>query len=155
VGGGSSELVVGDPVGTVRWWTSVPTGSGELTAAFVRHDPPEAAEIETMRAHVRRRFDGLDPPRPSLAVAVGGSATSLLHMTGRVLDAPALDRALELLCSHPAARVAADTALDAQRVKLLPAGLLILREAARRFDQPLVVGAAGLREGVLLRATIA
>jgi exopolyphosphatase/guanosine-5'-triphosphate,3'-diphosphate pyrophosphatase len=150
VGGGSSELVVGTAEGAVRWWTSVPIGSGELTAAFAHHDPPAPDEVEGMRGRVRRGLAGVEPPRPALVVAVGGSATSLLQMTGQVLDAAAFDRALALLSGHPATQMARQTGLDAERVRLLPAGILILREVARRFGQPLVVGAGGLREGVLL-----
>jgi exopolyphosphatase/guanosine-5'-triphosphate,3'-diphosphate pyrophosphatase len=152
VGGGSSELVVGDPDGTVRWWTSLPLGSGDLTAAFVHGDPPSAAEIDATRTRVRRALAEVKPPRPALAVAVGGSATSLLQMGGRVLDAEAFDRALSLLRRQPAVSVARETGLDAERVRLLAAGILILREVAGRFEQPLVVGSGGLREGVLLGA---
>ncbi len=152
VGGGSSELVVGDPDGSVQWWTSLPLGSGDLTAAFVHSDPPTAAEIDAIRGHVKRALAEVEPPRPALAVAVGGSATSLLQMGGQVLDAGSFDRALGLLSNHPAAQVARETGLDAERVRLLAAGILILREVAGRFEQPLVVGSGGLREGVLLGA---
>ncbi|HET9719477.1 MAG TPA: hypothetical protein VFP55_05320 [Solirubrobacteraceae bacterium] len=153
VGGGSSELVVGEPDGTVRWWRSLPFGSGDLTAGFIRADPPAPIELAAIRARVRGALDGVMPPRPARVMAVGGSATSLLAMTsGQVLDPAALDRALDLLRGRPAAQVARDTGLDPERVKLLPAGLLILREAAARFAQPLVIGAGGLREGVLLAA---
>jgi exopolyphosphatase/pppGpp-phosphohydrolase len=48
--------------------------------------------------------------------------------------------------------VAQATGLDTERVRLLPAGILILQKVAERFAQPLVVGAGGLREGVLLRS---
>jgi exopolyphosphatase/guanosine-5'-triphosphate,3'-diphosphate pyrophosphatase len=153
VGGGSSELVVGDQQGTVRWWTSLALGSGDLTASFVHSDPPDPAEIDAIGAHVKRVLAAVAPPRPALVVAVGGSATSLLQMAGRVLDAGAFDRALSLLSRHPAAQVARDTGLDAERVVLLAAGILILRETAERFGQPLLVGAGGLREGVLLAAS--
>lgn len=153
VGGGSSELVVGDPDGTVRWWTSLPLGSGDLTAAFVHRDPPSAAEIDAIRSRVKGALAEIEPPLPALAVAVGGSATSLLQMGGGVLDAQAFDRALSLLSHQPAVQVARETGLDAERVRLLAAGILILREVAGRFRQPLVVGSGGLREGVLLGAT--
>ena len=43
--------------------------------------------------------------------------------------------------------------LDADRVRLLPAGLLILEAAAERFGRPLEVARGGLREGLLLEAS--
>jgi exopolyphosphatase/guanosine-5'-triphosphate,3'-diphosphate pyrophosphatase len=46
--------------------------------------------------------------------------------------------------------VASRFGLDADRVRLLSAGLLILQAAAERFGAPLEVGRGGLREGLLL-----
>lgn len=152
VGGGSSELVVGDPRAGVSWWASIPIGSGELSAELVHHDPPQAAELTELRARVKDALGDLQPPHPVRAVAVGGSASSLLQMAGQVLDAAAFQRGLDLICDRPAVQVASGTGLDLERVKLLPAGLLILEEASRRFGQPLVLGSGGLREGVLLEA---
>jgi exopolyphosphatase/pppGpp-phosphohydrolase len=83
---------------------------------------------------------------------VGGSATALVSLAGGLLDPPVLQRALELLTRRSVAEVAADTGLGAERVRLLPAGLLILLEASLRFDQPLLTVSGGLREGVLLAA---
>jgi exopolyphosphatase/guanosine-5'-triphosphate,3'-diphosphate pyrophosphatase len=152
VGGGSSELVVGDPRAGVSWWASIPIGSGALSAELVHHDPPEPAELAEIRARVKDALGDLQPPHPARAVAVGGSASSLLQMTGQVLDAAAFQRGLEVICDRPAVQVASATGLELERVKLLPAGLLILEEASRRFGQPLLVGSGGLREGVLLEA---
>jgi exopolyphosphatase/pppGpp-phosphohydrolase len=39
-------------------------------------------------------------------------------------------------------------------VRLLPAGLLILQAASERFGSPLKVAGGGLREGVLLEASV-
>ena len=43
---------------------------------------------------------GLDPPRASIAVAVGGSATSLRRLAGPVLDAAAFDRSIDVHISN-------------------------------------------------------
>jgi exopolyphosphatase/pppGpp-phosphohydrolase len=48
--------------------------------------------------------------------------------------------------------VARRLGLDVARVRLLPAGLLILQAASRLFEVPLRIGRGGVREGVLLRA---
>jgi exopolyphosphatase/guanosine-5'-triphosphate,3'-diphosphate pyrophosphatase len=60
---------------------------------------------------------------------------------------------MAVLGAARAADVAARFALDADRVRLLPAGLLILRAAAERFGRPLEVARGGLREGLLLEAS--
>jgi exopolyphosphatase / guanosine-5'-triphosphate,3'-diphosphate pyrophosphatase len=98
-------------------------------------------------------LNGLEVPHPvAEAVAVGGSATSLRRLAGPSLDGEAFTRALKLLCSGPAVDVARRFALDLDRVRLMPAGLLILQAASDRFGATLHVGRGGLREGILLEA---
>lgn len=150
VGGGSSELVVGMPPDTIDWWASFPLGSGDIADACLHSDPPAAPELQRARERVEEALAGVRPPAAAAAVAVGGSATSLLRVVGPVLDPGAFRRSLRLLGAHPVAEVAREFALDAERVKLLPAGLLILEAVSDLFDQPLRVGRGGIREGVLL-----
>jgi exopolyphosphatase/guanosine-5'-triphosphate,3'-diphosphate pyrophosphatase len=152
VGGGSSELVVGTAPDQVDWWASVPLGSAALTHAWLRSDPPTSDELDRAREHVQAGLEQLTPPSPALAVAVGGSATSLARLAGPVLDGAALDRALGLLANDSASVIAERFAIDPQRARLLPAGLLILTAVAKAFARPLRVGQGGIREGVLLEA---
>src|SRR3954470_24045699 len=151
VGGGSSELVVGIPGQGADWWASVPVGSGVLAIAHLHEDPPGASELAALRDAARNAFGALAPPQPDLAVAVGGSATSLARLCGPVLDAPTLDAALEVVTAAPAADIGRRNALHVERVRLMPAGLVLLREAAQAFGAPLAVAVGGLREGVLLQ----
>jgi exopolyphosphatase/guanosine-5'-triphosphate,3'-diphosphate pyrophosphatase len=81
---------------------------------------------------------------------VGGSAASLLRLVGDELNEHSLAQALRVLASGPAAEVAARFDLDAQRVRLMPAGLLALDAAAHALGRPLQIGCGGLREGVLM-----
>lgn len=149
VGGGSSELVVGTPPDRVSWAASLPLGSAELTHRCLRSDPPGSRELADAMDEVDTVLDALDVPRPVQASAVGGSAASLASLAGTPLDEVAFARALALLSSHPAAEVARRHALEEERVRLLPAGLLILQGASRRFGLPLHVGRGGLREAIL------
>jgi exopolyphosphatase / guanosine-5'-triphosphate,3'-diphosphate pyrophosphatase len=153
VGGGSSELVVGRPPDRVRWWTSVALGSAELSHRVLASDPPTPDELESARAEIARELAQLRIPHPAEAVAVGGSATSLSRLAGPRLDAEALDRALEQLARQPAAQIGVDYAIDLDRARLLPAGLLILEGVVAAFGIPLLVGRGGIREGVLLEAS--
>jgi exopolyphosphatase/guanosine-5'-triphosphate,3'-diphosphate pyrophosphatase len=150
VGGGSSELIVGTARHGVSWSSSIPVGSGLLAGRHLAGDPPLPAQLGAVRAAVAEVLDGLDVPAPQLALAVGGSATSLARMAGGELDEHGLERALERLCREPARDVAAATGLAPERVRLLPAGLLLLAGAARAFGLPLQVAPGGLREGVVL-----
>jgi exopolyphosphatase/guanosine-5'-triphosphate,3'-diphosphate pyrophosphatase len=149
VGGGSTEIVIGTAARGVSWCSSFRIGSGFLAEAYLRSDPPAAAELAKVRAHAAGTFEGLDVPRPRVAFAVGGSAGSLCRLTGPDLDVEALQRGLQVLAATPAAEVAAELGLDVERVRLLPAGMLILEEATRVLGVPLRVGRGGLREGVI------
>jgi len=87
LGGGSTELVVGDVcledgVRTVEITKarSVDVGSKRVTERFLHSDPPTAEELAQARAwateQLRPYFDGLRE-RPTFMVAVAGTATSL------------------------------------------------------------------------------
>jgi exopolyphosphatase/guanosine-5'-triphosphate,3'-diphosphate pyrophosphatase len=152
VGGGSSEMVIGTVPAHVVWWASVQLGSSTLTECHLHSDPPSAVQLAAARREVEAIVQSLVPPQPALAVAVGGSATSLARMAGSLLDAQALLRSLRVLASEPSTMVARRSQIDPQRARLLPAGLLILEAMARRLGTTIVVGRGGIREGVLLEA---
>jgi len=151
VGGGSCELVVGEAPSSVAWWVSLPLGSGDL-ATQLRGDPPSAAELSDARRRANALLADLHPPAPALAVAVSGGATSLRRLAGPVLDAAAFDRALHVLATNPAHDLVRRFSLDVERVRLLAAGITILRAASELLGLPLLVGRGGLREGILLSA---
>jgi exopolyphosphatase/guanosine-5'-triphosphate,3'-diphosphate pyrophosphatase len=154
VGGGSSELIVGRAPDLVSWCASLAVGSGDLADEFLRSDPPSLAQLERARASVTQTLDGIHAPQPASAIAVGGSATSLRRMAGDLLDDASCERALGVLASAPSAELCKRFGLDRERVRLLPAGLLILRGCAERFGVPLQIGRGGIREGVLLEASV-
>jgi exopolyphosphatase / guanosine-5'-triphosphate,3'-diphosphate pyrophosphatase len=150
VGGGSTEIAVGDPDGSVSWSASFRIGSGFLADAYLRSDPPSAAELQSVRQHVDGTFEGLMPPPAESAVAVGGTATSLRRLVGAELSYETLERGVRVLSMTPIAEVAERFELDPERVKLLPAGILVLEALSQRLDLPLRIARGGLREGVLL-----
>ena len=155
-GGGSSELVVGDAPSQVRWWVSLPLGSGDVTHRWLRSDPPRAEELEEAREHTRAMFADVRPPcEVRRLVAVGGSATSLRMLAGPVLDLPVLDHLLETAQRFTAVDFARSFGIDVQRARLLTGGLLILRAVSELFAAPLEIGRGGLREGLLLASRTA
>jgi exopolyphosphatase/guanosine-5'-triphosphate,3'-diphosphate pyrophosphatase len=150
VGGGSSEVIYGtiaEGVSEVRSWK---IGSGSLTEEFLESDPPSASEIRALRDHIGDLFEGDGLDHPDQAVAVGGSATSLRTLVGAVLEYETLERAVRVLCSDEIADVAKRFELDPRRVKLLPAGVLLLEKFSQLLGQPLQIGKGGLREGIIL-----
>jgi exopolyphosphatase/guanosine-5'-triphosphate,3'-diphosphate pyrophosphatase len=154
VGGGSTEIAIGTLDHGVGWSVSVPVGSAAL-AAICAGDPPEPHELLAVRERAAAAFADIEPPSHEWAVAVGGSAASLPRLVGRTLSDEALERAMGRLCGAPAADVARELGLAAERVRLLPAGILVLEAAALRLGKPLRIGRGGLREGVLLELAAA
>ena len=150
VGGGSSEIVVGTASDGVSWIRSFKIGSGALADEFLRNDPPSPSEIRALRDHISDFFLDVEVPQPQQAVAVGGSATSLRTLVGAVLEYETLERGVRVLVSDPIAEVAKRFELDPRRVRMLPAGVLVLEKLSELLCQPLQIGKGGLREGVVL-----
>jgi exopolyphosphatase / guanosine-5'-triphosphate,3'-diphosphate pyrophosphatase len=150
VGGGSSEIVTGTAAGGVRSVQSFKIGSGSLAEDHLANDPPSASEIRALRDAIGDFFDDVEVEHPDQAVAVGGSATSLRKLVGAVLEYETLERAVRVLSSDPIADVARRFELDSRRVRILPAGVLLLEKLSELLGQPLQIGKGGLREGVIL-----
>ena len=150
VGGGSSEIVTGTVPDGIHAVRSFPVGSGSLADEVISNDPPSAAEIRAMRDRIADLFEGVEVEQPDQAVAVGGSSTSLRTLVGAVLEYETLERAVRVLAGDPVAEVARRFELDPVRVRILPAGVLLLEKLSELLGQPLQIGKGALREGVIL-----
>ena len=150
VGGGSSEIAIGEADGRMEWSESFRIGSGFLADSYLHSDPPSSAELEQIRRHVADTFEGLEPPPARCAVAVGGTATSLRRLVGGELAHETLERGIRVLSLTPIAEVARRFELDSERVRLLPAGILVLEAISDLLQLPLRIARGGLREGLLL-----
>jgi exopolyphosphatase / guanosine-5'-triphosphate,3'-diphosphate pyrophosphatase len=150
VGGGSTEIAVGTIADGVSWSSSFLVGSGALAERYLRSDPLSLDELRAVREHACDVFGARAVPRADCAVAVGGSAASLRRLVGDVLDGDSLRNAIGALSGAPASEVAERLALDPRRVRLMPAGIVILDAAAEQLRQPLQIGRGGLREGAVL-----
>jgi exopolyphosphatase/guanosine-5'-triphosphate,3'-diphosphate pyrophosphatase len=150
VGGGSSEIAVGEPNGEMAWSASFRIGSGFLADSYLHSDPPSVDELKKVRRHAAGALEGLEPPPAESAVAVGGTATSLRRLVGGELSHETLERGIRVLSLTPIAEVARRFELDTERVRLLPAGILVLAAMSEVLGLPLRIARGGLREGVLL-----
>jgi exopolyphosphatase/guanosine-5'-triphosphate,3'-diphosphate pyrophosphatase len=150
VGGGSTEIILGTVADGVRDLMSFSIGSGTLADDFLHADPPSPAEIRKLREHIDDYFASVEVRKPEQAVAVGGSATSLSKLVGSVLEYETLERAVRVLAADPLTEVGQRFELDPRRVRLLPAGVLMLEKLSELLGQPLQIGKGGLREGVIL-----
>ena len=83
------------------------------------------------------------------AIAVGGTATSLRRVLGVGLDYDTLERGIRLLSETKISELAHRLELDPERVRLLPAGILVLQAVSARLGA-LQIACGGLREGIIL-----
>jgi len=150
VGGGSTEIVCGTADGGVSWSVSFRVGSGSLADSYLLGDPPSSEELERVRLHVAATFDGLEVPRADVAYAVGGSAASLRRLIGAVLDRGTIEDGVRALSDACAGDLAPRFELHLERIRVLPAGMLLLGAASSALGLPLTIASGGLREGVIL-----
>ena len=150
VGGGSTELAVGLPGEAPDWWASRPVGSRKLTDRALLDDPPSAEQIGAARGSAARRLANVEPPPANETLAVGGGAASLRRICGASLDRERIAASLAMLCADRAAAVAERTGVAPQRVRLLPAALVILEAVCDLVPEPLRLTRGGVREGLLL-----
>ncbi len=148
VGGGSTELVVGERGHAPSFTCSIDIGSLRLTSRCLGSDPPRKADIKAARQEVERCFAGVVAPHPKVALAAGGSARALRKLVGRLLGEPQLERALREVAARPSAKIARRFDLDPDRARTLAAGAVILLEASARLGAPFEVARGGLREGM-------
>jgi exopolyphosphatase/guanosine-5'-triphosphate,3'-diphosphate pyrophosphatase len=161
IGGGSTEIVVSEG-GQVQWSRSLPLGSVRLTERHVRHDPPEAGEVDAITREVDGALAAVPwPPRPVL-VGVAGTVTSLAAMAmhlasydparvhGFELDGAALDAEIARLALSAQPERERIVGLDPKRADVILAGALILRRIAAAARVPSIrVSDRGIRWGLL------
>ncbi len=150
VGGGSTEIVLGDPRRGATWVGSIDLGSIRLTRQHLHGDPPSKRELRRARDAVRASMAALSPCRPDRALATGGSARAVAKLVGRVFDADEVEEAIAIFARRPSAKVAREAGIHPVRAASVLGGALLLAETARLLDRPLGLARGGVREGAAL-----
>jgi exopolyphosphatase/pppGpp-phosphohydrolase len=143
VGGASTEIAVGSPGRQPEWVASVDLGSVRLTA--------RAEDLEHMRAEAREAFEHLDPPAIELGLTVGGSARAARRLVGPWLDDAAFAEAFRLIETLEPRVISRRFDIDRTRVRITPAGLVLLATVHELLGVPLHVCSGGIREGAVLQ----
>jgi exopolyphosphatase/guanosine-5'-triphosphate,3'-diphosphate pyrophosphatase len=168
IGGGSTELLLADGP---RILASASTGLGvvKLTERFLRADPPEPVELDSLRRVAASRFDCLlreelrgRAPEAALA-GTAGTVTSLAaidlglvpydpgRVNGHRLTRERVAELLRRLASLPLARRREVRGLEAGRADVIVAGTVVCLAAMDAMRaECLTVSDGGLREGILL-----
>ena len=164
IGGGSTEFAAGLPGAGPETVCSLDIGVVRLTERFLRHDPPEAAELDALVGFVRAAIvEGVPAPvRASVGrmIGVAGTYTTLvahkLHLReyrsdlvhGHVLALADIDAAVTLFGALTNEERGRLTGIQPGREDVILAGTLIAREACRAFGLDAVrVSEADILEG--------
>lgn len=167
VGGGSTELVVGE-LGegsrSIERARSLDIGSVRLFERHVRSDPPSSAELALVLREIREALDGFAPCPSAELVGVAGTVMTLACMEHGTEIAQAsrlhgarLGRAtVDLLAAELARRALAErrvVGLDPGRADVIPVGALIVSEVlAWSGRESLIASDRGVRWGLLERS---
>lgn len=146
LGGGSCEVAIGTPDTGPTWVRSRDAGALRVTRELL----PAGHQVARARAGTRLMLDGVDPPRPELALAVGGTARAVAKVLGPRFGARKLDALADRIALEGAAAVTAGLDVTPGRSETLLGGTLVLAEVARRLDAKLEAGHGGVREGAAL-----
>jgi exopolyphosphatase/guanosine-5'-triphosphate,3'-diphosphate pyrophosphatase len=166
IGGGSTELALGDATGAIERARSFDIGSVRLRERFLVDDPPTGTQIEAARAYVADLLDHsgmLAPDSIDHFIGVAGTSTSLSAMVTRlavydplvvhnsvveVSDILALSA--RLFRHSVAATLRQYPILEPLRAEVISAGVLIAAEIARRVARPMVVRETDILDGAAL-----
>lgn len=148
IGGGSTELVVGHGR-DVSFFVSLQMGVVRMTERHITHDPPQAGELDALRAQVAEVLrEGVpEDVRRSVtgAVAVAGTATSTAAIDleldpydpdkvhGHVLTTAQLDDELAMLAAMPNEERRDVPGLHPDRAPTIVAGVCLLLEVLDAF----------------------
>ena len=148
IGGGSTELVVGDGP-EVGFHASLQAGTVRHTERYVKHDPAEAGELEALAADIGALLDevlaGSAIATASVGIGVAGTPTSLAaieqhldpydpdQVHGYKLSLTSVQRMLSELAAKSLEERLEVTGLHAGRAPTIVAGVDILAQVMRAF----------------------
>lgn len=163
LGGGSTEIVSG--IGTeVGRWASLPFGAVNLTERFIRSNPLNNNDMESMDREVEQHLMhscALMPESAPILAGVGGTVTVLASLDreiaaydpalieGWIIKAPRLEALAERVLSSTVQEREGWLVLGKGRSDIVVAGALVIQRLARRFRSAgLVCSTHGLRYGL-------
>lgn len=162
IGGGSTELILGNSAGVGRF-QSLDIGAVRLTERFLHTDPPTAHELQEAADYARAALETFPLPAAPLFVAgIGGTAlnvaaatqgqvrpdTNALH--GAALSHAAVAAALSQFSALPLSERRILPGLEPKRADVIVAGALILDQLLTYFNaDQFLLSVRGLRYGLL------
>ena len=167
VGGGSTELILGNSDAMI-WWASLPLGIVRFSERFLLSDPVQEEEYRAMVEEIRKHLPVIPLPETPLSslsmVSIGGTGTALASVEqglekfipekihNFVLTGEALRNQLSLYRSMTVERRKKIKGLPASRADVILAGGTILYLIMEALGSPsLIVNTHGVRYGLLYK----
>lgn len=161
IGGGSTEVIKGDKEKFIDFF-SIPIGSVKLTEMFVKHDPPEEKEIESLVDFIQ---GSLSIPFDGKNRQVIGTAGTITNLASIILGMESYDKGKihgfrisykdvenvigKLKCMATAERRRMK-GMEKGREDIILQGIILMREIMSYFcTKELTVSANGVRYGVI------
>jgi exopolyphosphatase/guanosine-5'-triphosphate,3'-diphosphate pyrophosphatase len=148
VGGGSTELVIGDSAG-IAFHRSLDVGCVRLTERFLAGDPPAQSELAACGAHVRALLaEHVPRVRPSAAIGVAGTVATLATLDleldaevpelvhGHVMTIDWLAEELASLACASVSELRARRGIHPDRAPVIVAGTIVVLEILRHLGLP-------------------
>ena len=163
IGGGSTELILGDGHGHVRSSVSLDIGSVRMTERHLRCDPPTPSEVDAARGDIAAAVGRAGVPVGEAGTVVGVAGTITTVAAGvlglgeydraaidqSVLALPDVHATTERLLAMTVAERAALPYMHPGRADVIGAGALILDEILHRTRVPsLLVSEADILDGI-------
>jgi exopolyphosphatase/guanosine-5'-triphosphate,3'-diphosphate pyrophosphatase len=163
VGGGSTELVVGNGgrAGRIASMASVAIGSVRMTERHLHGDPPTAAEAKAMIADIDASLAAVELPSGVPLVGIAGTVTTLAavalglepydpdRVQGMRLPRGEVERQLARYLELPLELRRRIRGLEPKRADVIPAGAAVVgRVMARTGASDIIVSDRGIRWGL-------
>lgn len=163
IGGGSTELALGEEGSRIIRGVSLDVGSVRLRERFLHSDPPTDAEVAAATAYVDGLLDaaGVDVGAARTWFGVGGTATSLSALVqgltaydrtrvhGSVVSRDDVMALAGRLLAMPVADVLGFPTMQPGRADVICAGALICARVAARASVDLTVSEADILDGLV------
>ena len=162
IGGGSTELILGDAKGVGRY-KSLDIGAVRVFERFLPSDPPTQYELDQARQFAAETFAAFPQPDiPPVIAGIGGTALNVAAVTqgasspdpdavhGAAVSRAEVSAALSRFAAAPLSDRRSIPGLEPKRADVIVAGALILDSLLTYFHADrFLLSARGLRYGLL------
>jgi exopolyphosphatase/guanosine-5'-triphosphate,3'-diphosphate pyrophosphatase len=163
IGGGSTEIVLGDAHGDISFRKSYDVGAVRLTERHLHDDPPAPSELGAVRSALRKAFKDLPKATPgAVLVGIAGTVTTIFsvhaglatwdpeRVHGAQMSRAEVEATVARLAALPTAKRRAVPGLQPRRADVIVAGGLVLEGVMKALGlETLRVSDRGLRWGLL------